>query len=60
MKRLGEVEDSLGKPTALLTHHTSIHAIHGPMHSIGICTWRIHGSVEDTELSTNKQHSLSI
>jgi hypothetical protein len=22
-------------------------------------TWRIHGSVEDTKLSTNKQHSLS-
>jgi hypothetical protein len=21
--------------------------------------WRIHGSVEDTKLSTNKQHSLS-
>jgi len=22
--------------------------------------WRIHGSVEDTKLSTNKQHSLSL
>jgi len=25
-----------------------------------ICGWRIHGGVEDTKFSTNKQHTLSL
>ena len=39
------------------THtHTHMHAYNLESRGLG---WRIHGSVEDTKLSTNKQHSLS-
>jgi hypothetical protein len=33
--------------------------IRGIRHQTPNLGWRIHGSVEDTKLSTNKQHSLS-